>query len=267
MIILKSEIDSLFLHTWINYHKITIDQLELKPAKKTNQVQKYEITSEVVLYQSENDYKLFLQSKQSVEDFLNVDIITFKRNSQNNYFTSKTKCLDRRIIILFQKRKSSLYFLDDVPLTELNSTHPIEMSLRSILSIYDIEEPLNILPLQELNIYGFEDRHQVCVDIYKRNGNMCQKNWDIPGNRDPPWFPKYRIKVAVDNLDKPDPPKMFWIPCTSLITKQLYCTKLRGICAYSTTSLRNLERHELTCSDETKIESKQVIVNSCSLNN
>ena len=39
MIILKSEIDSLFLHAWIQYHKITISQLELKPAKKTNQVQ------------------------------------------------------------------------------------------------------------------------------------------------------------------------------------------------------------------------------------
>ena len=86
MIILKSEIDSLFLHAWIHYHKITIDQLELKPAKQNSKVQKYEITSEVVLYQSENDYKLFLQSKQSVEDFLNVDIIIFKCNSQDNYY-------------------------------------------------------------------------------------------------------------------------------------------------------------------------------------
>ena len=75
MIILKSEIDSLFLHAWIQYHKITIDQLELKLAKKSNQVQKHEITSEVVLGQLEHDYKSFLQSKQTVEDFLNVDII------------------------------------------------------------------------------------------------------------------------------------------------------------------------------------------------
>ena len=258
MIILKSEIDSLFLHAWIRYHKLTINQLELKPAKQNSKVQKYEITSEVVLYQLETDYKLFLQSKQSVEDFLNVDIIIFKCNSQNNYFTSKTKCLDRRIIILCQKRMSSLYILDGVSLAELNSTHPIEMSLRSILSIYDIEDPLNILPLEELNIYDFEDKHGVCIDIYKRNGNMSQKNWDIPGNRDPPWTPKYRIKMAVDNLEIPYLPKYFWIPCDSLITKELFCTKLPGICAYSTTSLQSLKVHERTCSDETAIESKQV---------
>jgi len=261
MIILKSEIDSLFLHAWIQYHKLTTNQLELKPAKKTNQIQKYEITSEVVLGQLQEDYKLFLQSKQSVEDFLNVDIIIFKCNSQNNYFTSKTKCQDRRIIILFQKRMSSLYILNGVSLAELNSTHPIEMSLRSILSIYDISEPLNILPLDELNIYDFEDKHGVCIDIYKRNGNMSQKNWDIPGNRDPPWTPKYRIKVAVDNLDNPEPPKLFWIPCDSLITKELFCTRLPGVCAYSTTSLQHLQQHEMTCSDETVIESKQVTLN------
>ena len=259
MFILKSEIDSLFLHAWIQYHKITIDQLELKPVKKTNQVQKYEITSEVVLGQLDYDYKLFTQSKQSVEDFLNIDIITFKCNSQNNYFTSKTKCLDRQIILLFQKRNSSLYILDGIALSELNSTHPIEISLESILSIYQITESVNILPLDELNIYDFEDKYEVCIDIYKRNGNMSQKYWDIPGNRDPPWTPKHRIKMAVDNLNIPYLPKYFWLPCDSLITKELFCTKLRGICAYSTTSLQNLKKHEMVCSDETTIESKQVI--------
>ena len=90
---------------------------------------------------------------------------------------------------------------------------------------------------------------------------MCQKYWNIPGNRDPPWSPKHRVKVAVDNLDNSDTPKLFWIPCDSLITKELFCTNLPGVCAYSTTSLQHLERHELKCSDETVIESKQVTLN------
>ena len=80
MIILKSEIDSLFLHAWIKFHKLTVDQLELKPAKKTNQIQKHEITNGLVQVQLENDYKHYLQSKQSVEDFLNIDILIFKEN-------------------------------------------------------------------------------------------------------------------------------------------------------------------------------------------
>ena len=123
----------------------------------------------------------------------------------------------------------------------------------------NIFDTIDILPLDDLNIYDFENKHAICIDIYKRNGNMSQKYWNIPGNRDPPWTPKYRIKVAVDNLDNPEPPKLFWIPCDSLITKELFCTNLPGVCAYSTTSLQHLQQHEMTCSDETAIESKQVV--------
>ena len=258
MIILKSEIDSLFLHAWIQYHKITIDQLELKLAKQNSKVQKYEITNEIVLRQLEDDYKSFSQSKQSVEDFLEIDSLIFKENSQGHFNAVKTKCLDRPIVILCQKKNSRLFILD-IPLSELRSAHPIEMSMSSILSIYGIKDTVDILPLAELNIYGFEDEHQVCIDIYKLNGNKCQKYWNVPGNRYPPWIPNHRISIAVDKLDIPYLPKFYWIPCDSLITKNMSCTKLPGVCVYSTTNIHHLKTHELTCSDETKIESKQVI--------
>ena len=257
MLILKSEIDCLFLHAWIKYHKISIDQLKLKPAKKTNQVQKYEITNEIILDQLKYDYRTFRESEQSVEDFLNVDIIIFKENPRGNFFTSHKKCSDRRILILYQKR-SSVFILDDVPFSELNSHHPIEMSIESIFSIYDIQDTITILPFQELNIYGLEDKYQVCVDLYKRNGNMCQKYYDVPGNREPRWTPKHRIKIGVDFIDIPYLPKYYWIPCDSLITQKMFCTKLPGICAYSTTKSDTLKDHELKCSDQTKVESKQV---------
>ena len=258
MIILKSEIDSLFLHAWIKFHEISIDQLQLKPARKTNQVQKYEITNELILSLLDNDYQSFLRSNRSVEDFLHVDIITFKENSQGNYYTSKTKCLDRQIIILCKKKNSGLFILDSIPLAELKCVHPIEMSIRSIFSIYDIQDTITILPFQELNIYDFEDKYQVCVDIYKRNGNMSQKYYDVPGNREPRWNPKHRIKVAVDYIDIPYLPKYYWVPCDSLISKTMFCTKLPGICVYNTTNPDTLKDHEARCSDQTKVESKQV---------
>ena len=258
MIILKSEIDCLFLHTWIKYHKISIDQLQLKPAKKTNNRQQYEITNELLKGFLESDYQLFVQSQQTVEDFLDVDILVFKQNSRGTFFTSKTKCQDRRIIILCQRRNTKHFILENIPMNELNSERPIEMSIKSVFSIYDIQDTITILPFQELNIYGFEDKYQVCVDLYKRNGNMCQKYYDVPGNREPRWSPKHRIKVAVDYIDIPYLPKYYWIPCDSLITKKMFCTKLPGICAYSTTKSDTLKDHELKCSDQTKVESKQV---------
>ena len=257
MIILKSEIDCLFLHAWIKFHKISIDQLQLTEAKRNSKLQKYEITNDIILDQLEYDYRAFKESKQSVEDFLNVDIVIFRENGQGNFFTSKTECLDRRILILCQTRRS-VFILNNIAFSELNSTHPIEMSIKSIFSIYDIQDTITILPFQELNIYGFEDKYQVCVDIYKRNGNRCQKYYDVPGNREPRWFPKHRIKVAVDYIDIPYLPKYYWIPCDSLITKKMFCTKLPGICAYSTTKSDTLKDHEKSCSDQTKVESKQV---------
>ena len=262
MIILKSEIDCLFLHAWIKYHKITTDQLQLKPAKQNSKIRKHEITCDIILGQLNEDYKLFLQSKKSVEDFFNIDILIFRENqySEENYNAIKSKCLDRRVIILCQKRGSKLFILEGVSFSELRSAHPIEMSMKSILSIYDIHETINLLPFEEMNIYGFEDKYQVCIDIYKRNGNMCQKYFDIPGNRDPRWTPKHRIKVGVDNLDIPYLPKFFWIPCDSLIHERMFCTKLPGICGYSTTVTRDLKEHVKACSDQTKVESKQVCV-------
>ena len=258
MIILKSEIDCLFLHAWIKYHKLTIDQLQLKPAKKTCQVQKHEITCDIVLAQLHNDYQSYKESKKSVQDFFNIDILVFKENSQGYFNAVKSSCLDRRIIVLCKRKKSNLFILDGVPLSELRSVHPIEMSIKSLLSIYDISETIKLLPFEEMNIYKFEDKYQVCIDIYKRNGNMCQKYYNIPGNRDPSWTPKYRIKVGVDNLEIPYLPKFFWIPCDSLVHKTMFCSKLPGICGYSTTIPQHLVDHELSCSDQTTVESKQV---------
>ena len=258
MIILKSEIDCLFLHAWIKYHKLTIEQLQLKPAKKTCQVQKHEITCDIVLTQLHNDYQSYKESKKSVKDFLNIDILIFRENSQGHFNAVKSQCLDRQIIVLCQKRQSGVYILDGVPLSELRSVHPIEMSIKSLLSIYDIAESIKLLPFEEMNIYKFEDKFKVCIDIYKRNGNMCQKYYNIPGNRDPSWTPKYRIKVGVDNLEIPYLPKFFWIPCDSLVHKTMFCSKLPGICGYSTTIPQHLADHEGSCSDQTTVESKQV---------
>ena len=258
MLILKSEIDCLFLHAWIKYHKITIDQLQLKPAKQDSRVQKHEITCCIILGQLNDDHKLFVQSKKSVEDFFNIDILIFKENSQGYFNAVKSKCLDRRIIVLCKRKNSNLFILDGVSLTELRSAHPIEMSIKSLLSIYDIFETIKLLPFEEMNIYKFEDKYQVCIDIYKRNGNMCQKYYNIPGNRDPSWTPTHRMKIGVDNLEIPYLPKFFWLPCDSLIHKTMFCSKLPGICGYSTTVAQDLATHENSCSDQTTVESKQV---------
>ena len=257
MIILKSDIDSVFLHAWLKLHKFTSDQLELKP-KHTNRFEQYVIGNHTLNFFIEKDYDRFKASGQSVEDYLNIDIILFKENSQGHFYTSKTKTLDRQIILLFTKKNSNKFFLDHVPMSTLKSTRPIEMSLKSILSIYGIRETIDILPLSELNLFKFENNNQVCIDLYKRNGNMCQKHYDFPDNREPNWDPNHRIKIAIDNLEIPYLPKYFWVPCESLVSKELLCSKLPGICGYSTNLLPNLKRHEDTCTDETKIQGKQV---------
>ena len=114
MITLKSEVNCLFLHAWLKTHRFKVEQLKLKPVKQNSRSQKYEITDATVLFLLNQDYQSFITSNQTVEDFLDIDIITFRENSQGKYFTDKTEARDRPIVLLFSKKNSKDFLLRDI---------------------------------------------------------------------------------------------------------------------------------------------------------
>ena len=248
-------VDSLFLHTWIKVHQFQNDQLDLRAQKVRTNVT-YKITNETVLSLLETDFRDFKSKKCSVERYFDIDILFFKENGQQIYKPVKRTMMTRNVIIITKNKKNKF---TNINLNDLKSDSPIEMSIKSVFSIYRIYEPIELMPNYQFNMNTVEEKYKICVELYKKNGNMCQLDYDLPGIRYPSWEPKHRIRIAVDNLDIPHLPRFYWVPSDQLISKEYFCTKMPGICGYSTLKLDHLQRHEETCSDETKIESKQVI--------
>ena len=247
-------VDSLFLHTWLKVHNFQDDQLDLRTKKIRTNVT-YQITNETILSLLETDFQDFQSRKCSEENYFDIDILFFKENGQQIYKQVKRSPITRPVIILTQNKKNKF---TDINLSDLKSDGPIEMPLKSVFSIYGIDESVEIIPNHQFDVHEFEEKHKICIDLYKKNGNMCQLDYDMPGFRYPRWEPKHRIKIAVDNLEIPFLPRFYWIPSDQLISKEYFCTKMPGVCGYSTFKLDHLQRHEKTCSDETTIESKQV---------
>ena len=250
-----SSVDSLFLHTWLKVHKFQNDQLDLRTKKSKNSVT-YHITNETVLSLLETEFQDFQSQKCSVETFFDIDILFFKENARKLFNPVKRTPMTRPVIIICKNRSGKII---DKDLSDLKADFPIEMSIKSIFSIYRIYEPVNLIPNYQFNLNDLEEKYRICVELYKKVGNMCQLDYDLPGIRYPNWVPKHRIRIAVDNLDIPHLPRFYWIPSDQIISKEYFCTKMPGICGYSTQLICNLQRHEETCSNETKIESKQVI--------
>ena len=250
-----SSIDPLFLNVWLKVHKFENDQLDLKTKRSRNSVT-YHIGNEIVLNELETNFQDFKSRNCSEETFFDIDILFFKENSRNLFNPVKRTRMTRPVVIICKNRSGKII---DKDLSDLKSDFPIEMSIKSIFSIYGINEPVEFIPNYQFNMNDLEEKYRIVVELYKKVGNMCQLDYDLPGIRYPSWEPKHRIRIAVDNLDIPHLPRFYWIPSDQLISKEYFCTKMPGICGYSTHKLDHLQRHEETCSDETKIESKQVI--------
>ena len=251
----QPSVDSLFLNVWLKVHRFENDQLDLKPKRSRKSVT-YQITNEAVLSLLEADFQDFKSRNCSVETYFDIDILFFKENGRLIYNPVKRTPMTRSVIIICKNKSGKII---DKDLSDLKSDFPIEMSVKSIFSLFEIYEPVQVIPNYQFNMNYIEEKFRICVDLYKKCGNMCQIDYNLPGIRQPSWQPNHRIRIAVDNLDIPHLPRFYWIPSDQLISKEYFCTKMPGICGYSTQHICNLQRHEETCSDETKIESKQVL--------
>ena len=253
--ITHSGIDPLFLNVWLKVHRFEKDQLNLRTIKSRNSVT-FNIGNETVVKLLENDFQDFTSQKCSVETYFDIDILFFKENPRKMFNPIKRTPMTRSVIIICKNRSGKII---DKNLSDLKSEFPLEMSLKSIFSIFGIHEPVPLIPNYQFNLNDLEEKYEILVELYKKVGNMCQLDYDLPGIRYPSWEPNHRIRIAVDNLDIPHLPRFYWIPSDQLVSREYFCTRMPGICGYSTLHIGHLQRHEETCSDETTIESKQVI--------
>ena len=116
----------------------------------------------------------------------------------------------------------------------------------------------NLPPLDTNQIEEFEGQNNIRFNILKlvrrRNHDQTilrgQKHYSVPGcqqNENP------IINIAVDQWPSDI---LYWLPCSSLIDNQMSCTKTPS-CKFTFERPKELERHEINCSDEQKVKSKQ----------
>ena len=232
MIVLSHDgIDTVFLHTWLNYKGIYLDKLAPCLIKRNK---KFLITDQRLLEHIFADYIRFQKSKLAIDNFFDRQIIIAKGN-KNNFKLSIDRIV-RKPIFLFQNTNTN--FLFGVSLKELTSTKVIPCPLEILFDIYGLQE-------RPRNLSLFQPK--------------CGRTFSV--------FKVLKDKAFVD-IDSvyatPDIPighnqmTFFFIPSEKLIQKRYFCRKFPDQCHYYSKHEQNRSKHENICSNETDIKSKQV---------
>ena len=232
MIVLTHDgIDTVFLHTWLNYKGIFLDKLAPYLIKRNK---KFLITDNRLLECILSDYIRFKKSKIVIDDFFDRQIIIARGNKKN--FKLNIDRIVRKPIFLFQNTKHN--FLFGVCLKELSSTKVIPCPLDILFDIYGLQErPKNLSLFQPKCGRKFAVlkvlKDKAFVDI-----DSAYATPDIPIGHNQKSF--------------------FFIPSEKLIQKRYFCRKFPDQCHYYSKHEQHRSQHEKICTNETIIKSKQV---------
>ena len=234
MIVLShDDIDTAFLHTWLNYRGIFLDKLQSCLIKRNR---KFFITDSQLLACIFSDYDRFQKSGKTIDDFFDRQVIIAKGNKKN--FKLNVDKIVRKPIFLFQNTKNN--FLYGVDSKELTSTKVIPCPLEIIFNIYGLQE-------RPKNLSLFQPKCGRTFAVFKvLNGKAFV---DIDSAYATPDIP-------VGHFEK----SFFFIPSEKLIQKRYFCRKFPDQCHYYSKYEQHRNQHENICSNETIIKSKQVII-------
>ena len=204
----------------------------------------YKIGNREIQRQIELKYNQFKNSKKTIEQFFKCRVIkAMKRDSSQ--FIIKTKKIDTKTLIIFgdSKNPDEYYFGKDY--LNLKSFEPIAIEMNTLMKFYG-RTAINDLEVdyyeQKINIYQLKSTKD-------GNGQMKTAGYQtrsVPGNMGG------EINIGVHQWPSTD---VFWLP-TNLITNSFICTKSEK-CYYTTNRKPNLIRHEKTCKDTQTVEGRQ----------
>ena len=122
-------------------------------------------------------------------------------------------------------------------LNELQSRHPIKMPIEEIFAMFSKSyEPFDLEKLPDF------------LQVFQVAEGKAFFDASLPGEP----MSQSTILVGTDQAD------WYWIPNSDLIEARHYCTKLPHKCLFSSTNITHLKEHESSCTDQTKITSKQI---------
>ena len=236
-------VDSLFLHVYIAKH-------QLKP-RDLNLSERSFIRNLDIIQQIKQSYRSFQTSEMSIEDFFNTQIVTFEASHENRSYSTNTLEVTRSPSIVFKinKSRSQHTFTIGVPFDKIKLNTPIKMSLNHIFAIHGITDDFDTDNLE--GMFELEDRHRINIHLYHLNDDMRgYRNSRIPGTR-----AIHHKDIYIGMRDN----EYYWIK-KNLTTKRYYCAKpgMLGKCCYWSINPDNTRRHEVVCTDQTKIRAEQV---------
>ena len=202
----------------------------------------------------ERSFARFQISQMTMEDYFDIHLIICRPVSKASYvksgtsmFLTNVKKVTRRPIFMGLSRSSrnthNNQLLQLISLSQVKSASPIEMSSSILAQLYG-------LPVQFKDLTDLYSSAPVNFNFYKLDGKEAIQSNELPGSR----MGNFRqIKVGVRNKI------IHWLPSSYPIVKKIYCDKPK--CSMWFKDGANLKRHQLTCTDKSKVVAKQVIIN------
>ena len=228
-------VDNLFVASFLSLNSISESFLSIK---KVNS--KLMITNPNILDRIHKDFSNFKDSKLSLDDYFDRDIIICNLDQRTRYYKIKKYELKRKTIILGKNKKS----IHSIRTDQLISDRPIRMNLSTLMSIYGKEFEGN----DSNQLVRLDTSDKIGITFFWVKGKTAHLTNNLPGAS----TGKYNIKIGHNGKD------WFWLPSDNLIRKTYVCQENKGKCKFETDRKHVLDRHKKTCTDKTKVISKQV---------
>ena len=190
-------------------------------------------------------YNQFVLSGLSMDDYFDREIIECYISTHTQKFVTTVKKVTRAPVFVGKRTSPREYFYF-IPLGDLFTKCPIEMTEQQIMQLWNIYDTFD-------HLTALYERHSINFKYVEVRGNRCHQSDDLPGTR------KGNHKTIGIGKSK-DRAKTYWVAESVFIVERHFCTKYPGKCFYWTECPRNLQRHVDSCFDEPQILSNQVWV-------
>ena len=243
-----SGVEDKFLHVWLSIHSIKESELSLSSGGKgsgQNGRRKKFIGNKSLAHRIKNDYTDFVAGGSDFENHFNRSVIEFRQTTSNRPFSTRIKKVRKSPVFIYKSQRT--YCLR--PTDRLKAWKPIQMPLKAIFSIYGIDHEFQDSTVDEC--LALQEPNNVDVNFYLLDNDKAYWAKSLPGFRE---SGNRVINIATHNN------RFYWLPSSNLITDRMYCSKLPGKCLFWSTHRVTLERHEETCTDESIVRAKQVLV-------
>ena len=241
-----SGVEDKFLHVWLSYHEVKESELSLSSGGhgKGSHKCKY-IGNKSLANRIKKDYTDFVAGGSNFESYFNRSVIEFKQNDTRSQYTTKITSVSKTPVFIYKSQRA--YRLR--PNNRLKAWKPIEMPLKAIFSIYGIDHEFHDSTIDEC--LALQEPNNVDVNFYLLDNDKAYWAKCLPGFRE---SGNRIINIATHNN------KFYWLPSSNLITNRMYCSILPGKCLFWTKHQHVLQEHERTCTDESIVRAKQVLV-------